>query len=70
MVHEFESSTGSPDANYPTGHQLEVVYLPTDPSRVRLAGESSKVGIAFIIAGSLASIIGAGLLAGGLQMKK
>jgi len=70
VVHEFESSTGSPDANYPTGHQLEVVYLPTEPSRVRLAGESSKVGIGFIIAGSLASIIGAGLLAGGLQMKK
>ena len=70
VVHEFESSTGSPDANYPTGHQLEVVYLPSDPAQVRLAGESSKVGIAFIIAGSLASIIGAGLLAGGLQMKK
>lgn len=69
VVHEFESSTGSPDANYPTGHQLEVVYLPADPAQVRLAGESSKVGIAFIIAGSLAGIIGAGLLAGGLQMK-
>lgn len=70
VVHEFESYTGSPDANYPTGHQLEVVYLPADPAQVRLAGESSKVGIAYIIAGSLAGIIGAGLLAGGLQMKK
>lgn len=70
VVHEFESSTGSPDANYPTGHQLEVVYLPADPAQVRLAGESSKVGIGFIIAGSLAGIIGAGLLAGGVQMKK
>lgn len=70
VVHEFESSTGSPEANYSTGHKLEVVYLPADPEQVRLAGESSKVGIAFIIAGSLAGIIGAGLLAGGLQMKK
>lgn len=70
VVHEFESSTGSPDANYPTGHQLEVVYLPADPSRVRLAGDSSKVGIGFIIAGSLASIIGSAFLVGGLQMKK
>lgn len=70
VVHVFESSTGSPDANYPAGHQLEVVYLPADPSRVRLADEGSKVGIAFIIAGSLASIIGSAFLAGGLQMKK
>lgn len=70
VEHEFESSTGSPEANYPTGHQLEVVYLPADPSCVRLAGDSSKLGLGFIIAGSLASIIGAGLLAGGLMMKR
>lgn len=70
VVHEFESSTGSPESNYPTGHQREVVYLPADPAQVRLAGASSKLGIAFIIAGAFACIIGAAFLAGGLMMKK
>ncbi len=70
VVHEFESSTGSLDANYPAGHQLEVVYQLADPAQVRLAGESSKVGIAFIIAGAFACIIGAAFLAGGLMTKQ
>lgn len=69
-VHEAESDTGSSDYNYPAGYQVPVIYLPSDPTKVTPADASAKTGLLFTLIGGLVFVIGVGVLAGGIVMKK
>ena len=70
VVHEFDSSSGSSEYNFPVGYQVEVVYMPHDPALVQMVDKGSTMGQIFTIIGGLGCVVGAGLLAGGLMMKK
>lgn len=70
VVHEFDSSSGSSEYNFPIGHQVEVVYMPHDPALVQMVDRGATMGQIFTIIGGFGCVVGAGLLAGGLLMKK
>lgn len=69
-VHEYESTIGGTEYNYPRGHKVPVVYDPAEPSQVRPEGEGTSTGLVFTLAGSLLSIVGIGIFIGGLKKKK
>lgn len=69
-VHEYESTIGGTEYNYPRGHKVPVVYDPAEPSQVRPEGEGTSTGLFFTLAGSLLSIVGIGIFIGGLKKKK
>lgn len=70
VVHHVESTNGSTEYNYPIGHRLEIMYPPTEPAAMRLCDSGPGLGMIFTFIGAFGSIIGAGVLAGGLMMKK
>lgn len=70
VAHEFDSSTGSSAYDFPVGHQVEVIYLPQDPTQAQMVDKGPTMGQIFTLIGGLGCVIGAGLLAGGLMMKK
>ena len=70
VAHEFDSSTGSSAYDFPVGHQVEVIYLPQDPAQAQIVDKGPTMGQIFTLIGGLGCVIGAGLLAGGLMMKK
>ena len=69
-LHEYESTIGGTEYNYPRGHKVPVVYDPAEPSQVRPEGEGASTGLVFTLAGSLLSIVGIGIFIGGLKKKK
>ena len=70
VAHEFDSATGSSGYNFPVGHQVEVIYMPHDPTQAQMVDKGPTMGQIFTLIGGLGCVIGAGLLAGGLMMKK
>lgn len=70
MVHQVESDTGSSELNLPVGHQVEIMYLPGAPAEMRMCGKGPGIGAIFTFIGAFGCIIGGGVLAGGLMMKK
>ena len=69
-VYVFDSSTGSSGYDFPIGHQVEVIYMPHDPTLVQMVDKGPSMGQIFTMIGAFGCVIGAGLLAGGLMMKK
>ena len=69
-VHQVESDTGSSELNLPVGHQVEIMYLPGAPAEMRMCGKGPGIGAIFTFIGAFGCIIGGGVLAGGLMMKK
>ena len=70
VAHEFDSSTGSSDYDFPVGHQVEVIYMPQDPAQAQMVDKGPTMGQIFTLMGGLGCVIGAGLLAGGLMIKR
>ncbi len=70
VAHEFDSSTGSSAYDFPVGHQVEIIYMPQDPTQAQMVDKGPTMGQIFTLIGGLGCVIGAGLLAGGLMMKK
>lgn len=69
-VHKVKSKSGSTEYNYPSGHQLDIIYLPDEPRNVHIGKDTPKTGAFLICIGSIGLIIGLGLFAGGLCLKK
>jgi hypothetical protein len=70
VAHEFDSSTGSPAYDFPVGHQVEVIYMPQAPAQAQMEDKGPTMGQIFTLIGGLGCVIGAGLLAGGLMIKR
>lgn len=70
VVHEFDSSTGSSAYDFPVGHQVEIIYMPQDPTQAQMVDKGPTMGQIFTLIGGLGCVIGAGLLAGGLMIKR
>ena len=70
VAHEFDSSTGSSAYDFPVGHQVEVIYMPQDPTQAQMVDKGPTMGQIFTLIGGLGCVIGAGLLAGGLMIKR
>ncbi len=69
-IHYYESDYGNSKPGYYTiGQQIPLRYLPTDPTEVRIEGESN-LGMLLTVISSLVLVIGGGLLAGGIMMRK
>ena len=69
-IHYYESDYGNSKPGYYTiGQQLTLRYLPSDPTDVRIEGESN-LGMLLTVISSLVLVIGGGLLAGGIMMRK
>lgn len=69
-IHYYESDYGNCEPGYYTiGQQLTLRYLPSDPTDVRIEGESN-LGMLLTVISSLVLVIGGGLLAGGIMMRK
>ena len=69
-IHYYESDYGNSKPGYYTiGQQLTLRYLPSDPTDVRMEGESN-LGMLLTVISSLVLVIGGGLLAGGIMMRK
>lgn len=69
-LHQFESNVGSTKYNFPIGHAVEVAYLPSAPDDARLCDDGPSLGLIFALVGGMVLVVGGGLLAGGLMMKK
>lgn len=69
-VHQVESDTGSSEFDFPVGHAVEIMYLPASPAEIRLCDSGPGIGAVFTFIGAFGMIIGGGVLAGGLMMKK
>ena len=69
-LHQFESNVGSTRYNFPIGHPVEVMYLPANPAEARLFDDGPGIGLVLTLVGGFVLVIGGGVLAGGLMMKK
>ncbi|MBR5887869.1 MAG: DUF3592 domain-containing protein [Akkermansia sp.] len=54
--------------NYPKGHRLPIVYLPSDPESLRIVTDSPSPGLIFTLGGGFIMLLGACILRMGIKI--
>ncbi len=55
--------------NFPKGHRLSIVYLPSDPECMRIVESGMSPGAVYVLGGSVFALVGSIVLVVGLRMK-